>query len=89
MKRVATAVNFVYGGLSYAYMILHDSSHIPIGYECQRGTSYKLSRIGNGISYIGFNRSRNEDNSTRISLVHILLNFYTNTHDIIIGSISC
>ena len=50
-------------------------------------------RIGNEISYIGFNRSRNEDNSTRLSLVYILLNFYTITHDIItpinLGSISC
>jgi len=75
------------------YMILHDSSQIPIGYECQRGTSLNCQRIGNEISYIGFNRSRNEDNSTRLSLVYILLNFYTITHDIItqinLGSISC
>ena len=74
-------------------MILHGSNQIPIGYGCQRGTSYNLSRIGNEISYISFNQSRNEDNSTRISLVFVLLNFYTITHDIItpinLGSISC
>ena len=50
-------------------------------------------RIGNEISYISFDRSRNEDNSTRFSLVFILLNFYTITHDIItpinLGYISC
>ena len=39
----------------YTYMILHDSSQIPIGYECQRGTSLNGQRIGNEISYIGFN----------------------------------
>ena len=80
-------------GFQNTYIIVHGSSQIPIGYECQRGTSYKLSRIGNEISYIGFNRSRNEDNSTRLSLVYILLNFYTITHDlitqIILGSTSC
>ena len=35
------------------YMILDGSSQIPIGYDCQRGTSYKLTRIGNEISFIG------------------------------------
>ena len=27
------------GGFKNTYMILHDCSQIPIGYECQRGTS--------------------------------------------------
>ena len=59
----------------------------------KRGTSYNLSRIGNGIAYIGFNHSRYEDNSTKISLGYVLLNSYTIIHDIIItinlGYISC
>ena len=35
----------------------------------------KIVRIGKEISYMSFNQSRNEDNSTRFSLGFVLLNF--------------
>ena len=84
------------GGLFYGYkmhkVITKCIKLIHVGVR-NEGLSINMSRIGNGISYIGFNRSRYEDNSTRLSLVRILLNFYTITHDLLtqinLGLISC
>ena len=50
--------NGVFKYVGVILMIVKDSNWL----RCQRGTSLNGQRIGNEISYVSFNQSRNEDN---------------------------
>ena len=104
MSYILALMGWVFGGLgcdlSYTYYICRAggvfggtgvvvlaTSWAPI-VRFENGGSLNIVRIGNGISYIGFNRTRYEDNQQGVVFLGIMLNIYTNSHNLIIQDIS-